>query len=568
MKLSKIWLWALVGLAGLILMGHHGQALPVATADNKVVVHPNADNKVIIYPTAGEKIDQLKEKGFQKIKNYGSYWLVEATDAQVSELTQMYRERAVKENRLNRIQLSDSSFDTTSGDPSVPASLREEEGPGKRLRLVQFRGPATPEWLQQLRSSGAQIISYLPNNAYLVFIDAAVEKELEKLHSPSGPIQWVGAYHPYYKIPHDLLLASGTEPIRVRVTAVDRFAETHEVSEAIAMGSVESSLTRAGQEIIQMDVPPSAIARIAQLPEVIWIEKVERKVLLDEVQDLILAEQTNGPGNGPSVSIGITNYLDFLTNTVAGGLSSFTNQFAYPVVDVADTGLDGPSVAHPSFYELGTRAGASRGVYEEPPSYIDAGAAQLGCAALNSPHVFGPEDFYDHGTLVASVIAGYDVQTNVDDVLCIYNVISNLVFASSPATCLGADTETLTFSFPTSPCSLLTNLSETCISPGQEIILTLALPTEIIFTQTVNNIHRDVSGFQFGLGVSPFGEIGGSRIWSQAAHTVGTPPAVVIDPSTFCINSLPSFNASAYGLGARIQNDSWSDSLTTDGSNR
>ena len=41
----------------------------------------------------------------------------------------------------------------------------------------------------------------------------------------------------------------------------------------------------------------------------------------------------------------------------------------------------------------------------------------------------------------------------------------------------------------------------------------------------------------------------------------------MIDPTTLCINSLPSFIASAYGLGARIQNDSWSDALNTDGSN-
>ena len=107
MKSCKTWLSVLVGLVCLILAGHHCQALPVAAADNKVVV----------YPTADEKIGQLNAKGFQKVTNYGSYWLVEATDAQVDQLTQLYGARAVKENRLNRIQLSGTSFDTTSGDP-------------------------------------------------------------------------------------------------------------------------------------------------------------------------------------------------------------------------------------------------------------------------------------------------------------------------------------------------------------------------------------------------------------------------------------------------------------------
>src|ERR1017187_3874073 len=225
MKLSKMWLCALVGLAGLILMGHHGQARPVATTANEVFISPNADNKVIIYPTGDEKIDQLKEKGIQKVKNYGSYWLVEATDAQVVQLTQMYGERAVKENRFNRIQLNGTSFDTTEGEPFVPADFRQEAGAGNRLRLVQFRGPVTPEWMQLLRSSGAQIISYVPNNAYLVFMDAGMERKLETMHGPSGPIQWVGGYHPFYKIPSDLRYASGTESIKVRVAEIDRSGE-------------------------------------------------------------------------------------------------------------------------------------------------------------------------------------------------------------------------------------------------------------------------------------------------------------------------------------------------------
>jgi len=85
---------------------------------------------------------------------------------------------------------------------------------------------------------------------------------------------------------------------------------------------------------------PSAISRIAQLSDVIWVERVERKVRFDEVQDLILAGQTNGLGNGPSTTMGITNYLDFLVNSVGGGLTSFFDPFTYAIVDVADTGID------------------------------------------------------------------------------------------------------------------------------------------------------------------------------------------------------------------------------------
>ena len=159
------------------------------------------------------------------------------------------------------------------------------------------------------------------------------------------------------------------------------------------------------------------------------------------------------------------------------------------------------------------------------------------------------------------------VQTNVADEVCVINEIVTQTFLPiNPYTCSGTDSETNTFIYPTLPCMLATTLVVTCTS-GLVLSPPLTLPTEIIVTQSVDNTHRDASGFQLGLGVSPFGEIGVSRIWSQAAHTAGTPPAPVIDPTTLCINSLPSFIASAYGLGARIQNDSWSDALNTDGSN-
>jgi len=97
------------------------------------------------------------------------------------------------------------------------------------------------------------------NNAYLVFMDAAVERKVEAMHGPDGPIQWVGGYHPYYKMPHNLLVTSGTEPIKVRVTVVDRFAETHAASKVTAMGDVASTMTHAGQKTYEMEVcrPPS-----------------------------------------------------------------------------------------------------------------------------------------------------------------------------------------------------------------------------------------------------------------------------------------------------------------------
>src|SRR5579862_9427578 len=466
MKFSAIKLCALVGLASLILMGFRSHGQPVAPAGDNQPGVPTA-NKVLVSPSVTE-----------------------------SGLT-------------------------------VTQSLPEKEETGKRLRLIQFRGPVTPSWLASIKSSGAQVVSYAANNTYLVFIDAKTEKGLEPMREPSGPIQWIGDYQPSSKIARELRFASGTEPLRVRVGIVD---VPQEESGVFAMGIVRSTLTRGGQQIVEMEVQPSAIARMAQLADVLWIQKVARHVPLDEVQDLLITTQTNAPGFGPSITTGITNYLDFLTNTVGGGLVSFTNQASYPIVDVADTGLDvglgrdqqhQPVVAQPNFLDPN---GRSRVAYLEPglngyfPAPFVVNNDELGCAGLNDNFnqndiVHSADDFYGHGTFVASIVAGYDVQPNTFG-LFIYSTIITQSFSSSisAASVIGCAGQigngTGIFTFATQPCPLVTNISVACASlTAPTIFQSLNLPTMIINTQLVFAAveHQDPTGFQFGLGVSPFG---------------------------------------------------------------
>ncbi len=359
--------WLLVGVIGLVL----GFVVPAALADT---TSPN--HKVMIYPGPGDSIDQLKQQGVEKVDNYGAYWVAEVGDKDLAKVRATFGDRVVPANYLNRVELRTASINTAGKQLVVPAGLEQVEGPGTRLRIVQFKGPIQSEWLAKLRSlRGIKVINYVPNNAYLVWLDQSAEDSLCAMKDANGPIQWIGAYHPYYKIQPGLLNADGRdgEPsVDVRVAMVNGPDAGATVKAMEKFAFVRGSYDQANQKVAAVTVPSSAIARIARLSDVIWIEKVEPKVLLDEVQDLIVASQTNGPGNGPSTTVGITNYLDFLINTVGGGLASFTNQLEYPIVDVADTGFDatleeypGTSL-QPSLNEFGLTFGTSRLAYEEP----------------------------------------------------------------------------------------------------------------------------------------------------------------------------------------------------------
>jgi hypothetical protein len=191
--------WSLVSVIGLALVSI-GQ---VALADNT-----GANNKVIIYPGPADSIDQLKQQGIEKVDNYGSYWVVEVGDKDLAKVRAAFGDRIVPANNLNRIELRTASINTAGSELMVPAGLEQVETPGQHLRLVQFKGPIQPEWLAKLKSvNGAKVINYVPNNAYLVWLDQPAEDKLCAIQAANGPIQWIGPYHPYYKIQPGLLNA-------------------------------------------------------------------------------------------------------------------------------------------------------------------------------------------------------------------------------------------------------------------------------------------------------------------------------------------------------------------------
>lgn len=566
-------------------------------------------HKAIIYPKAGESIAQLRQQGIQKIDDYGSYWVVQGTEAQIQNVAKNFGGRAARADYFNRIELNAASVDTTVGDSSSPGAVREVETTGKRLRLLQFRGPVRPDWLAGVNAvGGVTIISYVPNNAYIIWLDAAAEQKLRGQLDPQGPIQWIGPYRPAYKISKDLASAvqsGGGVDIRVGLVDGPEVPQAVGALEAYSHGQQSGSYQLLRQQVLQLSVQASDLPAIAQLPNVIWIEKIESRRLFDEEQDLILASQTNQlPGHSPLVG-GLT-YLDFLTNVVSGGLSSFTNQDAYPIIDVADTGLDTsvPLFPNPVFFEFGNRGNATRVAYLQPdPLFLANGTSgdvqfgdTFGCPRLNN-NFAGWEDFCGHGTFVASIIAGYYTAPN-QTVTCTEDSYPKTTF-SYAFPCTGGNGEVTTnvcFSNWNPPPGTLpcTNISIACSGVGTQTFF-ISLPNLLITTQQFCILNQDppavactnffdtgggtnivvsTSGvFNLGLGVSPFGRIGSSRIFSQSAHTIAdqfAPPCnldAVLDTCVFCITDEVSFIASAYGNGARIQNDSWSDGLEVSGQN-
>ena len=105
-----------------------------------------------------------------------------------------------------------AKIDTSTG---VGKALRQTVGVfnGKRLHLVQFVGPVQNTWHEALKKSGAQIVSYLPENAYLVYGDTQSLARLQRLAGTMKSVQWDGEYRDDYKIhPNARLMDANGNP--------------------------------------------------------------------------------------------------------------------------------------------------------------------------------------------------------------------------------------------------------------------------------------------------------------------------------------------------------------------
>jgi hypothetical protein len=102
------------------------------------------------------------------------------------------------------ILLENALIDTASPlNLSIPKNLQSQGDPG--AYIVQARGPIDAAFRAMLAAAGAEIVSYLPNNAYLVRAQAGVANGLA-----GNPLtQAVTPYEPYYKISSSMPVTVG-----------------------------------------------------------------------------------------------------------------------------------------------------------------------------------------------------------------------------------------------------------------------------------------------------------------------------------------------------------------------
>ena len=409
--------------------------------------------------SAAEKLDPAH------VAEYGDRMVLTVAAEETEALTAADRRALALPAELDRIYLRDRVIDTTEPVPPVAAGMAAEVSDAPQLHLVQFSGPVKDAWLDEVRGAGeVRIVSYLPTNAYLIYADAGAVRNLEEIVAQRTFLQFVGPFHPAYKVHPRLAADAPTLAGMLPGTAESSGVVTVTV-QLVDHPGVEDSITAIEQEAtevlrgawrvgpyrnLRVAVAESDLPAIGRRPDVVNVEPWIEPQTVGEIQGQICAGQLNAAGSQPTGP----GYFAWLN-----GLG-FNADFDF-AVDVTDSGFDRGLTTvgnvHADFLDGG---GASRVAYVQRVT-----GTTISTTAANNLDTDG------HGTINAAIIGGRN-------------------------TAAGAANE-------------------------------------------------DADGFQYGLGIAPFVQIGASTILPGGTWT---------NPDfTELINA-------AYQNGARISNNSWGSS--------
>jgi subtilisin-like proprotein convertase family protein/sugar lactone lactonase YvrE len=343
----------LVLMAGGWLLWSHAHRVKVkqSTPSFAGVFHPGSTAPQLFHPRGATTVSANARSGAAAAKSNPFAYRLSNTGKTIGELV----------NDRRAILLENALIDTGAKlDFSIPKNLQAQGDPG--AYIVQADGPISPAFRAMLAAAGAQVVSYIPNDAYLVRISSGGANMLA-----ANPLtQSVLPYEPYYKV-QSPLLAFDQKPLPPDAVLnlglfADNSAATIQQIEKLGATIVSEDSSPFGP-IVRVQ-PPENWTALAQLPGVQVVEPSHTRIIANDLSRVTTGVATN--------TLTGTNYLGLTGKNV--------------VVEVNDTGID---ATHPDFSLIGNPQ--SPGTV--PPSRVFGAAGNL-------------VDTAGHGTHVAGIIAG------------------------------------------------------------------------------------------------------------------------------------------------------------------
>ncbi|MGA9771908.1 MAG: S8 family serine peptidase [Blastocatellia bacterium] len=365
---------------------------------------PGAKHKLVI-PAEDRELEQalISTRESRKARRYGAYSIIEVSDEALDTLDRSVLERAELRDDLNIVMLRRGQIDTAGPEPRVSEDLRQQSSSPRALHLVQFFGPPTTDAMNMLKATGVEVISYVPNNSYLVWATPSQLSRVRAMRARADVVQWDGPFHPAYKLDSRLKLDSIEQvPTSIEIIDTPAAAQTIEHIKSISQKVLMKESKAAGTFHIRVLTESLKLKEIARMPDVLAIGPASEMKLMDERAGQIAAGfLTSDTVNSIQVSHPTApGYLSFLNS------SGFNSDFDF-AIDVGDTGFDiGSGDAARMHSDFTNAAGQSRVAYLN--DFTNDAAAIL---HFNDPSILPAHDTNGHGTINLSIAAGFNQGT-------------------------------------------------------------------------------------------------------------------------------------------------------------
>jgi subtilase family protein/BACON domain-containing protein len=319
------------------LQGSQQSAAPNADA----YISDNSWHKLIVDANDQTTYNQLQSRNaiIGEI-NYGSFRLVVVNEQALGGRAAVQQLAASVQDDFNLIPINGYVLDTTNPDATynqLPADLRKTDladalargvKPTGGLYLIQFAGPIQDAWIDALKATGVEVVTYMPSNAYVVRGNAKAALALIEFAKQNPFAQFIGDYEPSFKLSPGMRAARGNggEIIDITAQVIDGPNAKQTIANLSAMAEqVVGSYRALNYHNIELRVMAGRLAEMSRYDDVFAIEERGQRRRLDEAQGQIVAG--NLSGNSPTGP----GYLSWLASK---GFTS--SQFTSFSVNVAD----------------------------------------------------------------------------------------------------------------------------------------------------------------------------------------------------------------------------------------
>ena len=295
---------------------------------------------------------------------------------------------------LNVGTIDTASVSAPESAGSSPMSVRVADNSPK-LWLVQFDGAITPEKYETLQQDNLRVVTYVPNNAYIVY---GTMPSIDKARAMSGKgrLRWNREFMPEWKLDPQMTknkkaaftADTAEEPKTWAVQMVADDAANTATLELVGGAKVIARHWKVGVYCnVVLTITAKQAEELAERSDVVSIKPWNAPKKNDERQDVILAGKITSDGKLDSAG-----YLDWLTSKGFTQEQFTQSNFA---IDISDSGVDNGTVTpgHFALYTGGNSSNASRIIYNRLCGTPNANSTLVGTDG--------------HGNINAQIAGGY-----------------------------------------------------------------------------------------------------------------------------------------------------------------